>query len=89
MLRFRVENKQFILYTIKSQDAGHDLSYMITDSKLNRILCYCGFNADASLICEALNKQEAYTLEQMKLPLKLSNKNKVIPIDPIEKGEKK
>ena len=63
--------------------------YQVWDSTLQIEVCYCVTNSNAALICEALNKQEAYTLEQMKLPLKLSNKNKVIPIDPIEKGEKR
>lgn len=53
----------------------------VWDSKLLRYISFSESLADAHLVAQALELQEVKTLEQLNLPLKLSDKVKVIPIE--------
>lgn len=52
--------------TIQSPNRG---VWLVIDSTLARILCETGMKADAITISEALNNQNAYFTEQMKLTI--------------------
>ena len=55
-------------FQVKENDTAYGShKYLVWDDKLIRIMGYTSTHSDGVLICEALNKQEAYTLEQMKL----------------------
>ena len=55
----------------KIEEIDKDMRYMgwsVEDNSLEKTIAICNTKAEATLVCEALNKQEAYTLQQMKLP---------------------